>query len=642
MIEYDSGFQTPDRKRRMSALNVLELRSRSIRRKSEKRPARSSPQTNVVRENSSIDISSELCFENENSDILNSSHEISTSQLSSEHSHAQHIYRSVDLHTTDLISYRAVFNILNYSYEKVIETLGFQYLRNRIYWIESTPTTDYTYARGIGYDCTSSDHDLPEPNLARNRLRRNLTTYHPVSYLTSFYLKILSVLYYFRESTISLFSSIPEGMGRETLQRSPYSLRSGRKTVHNRISESPQFNSSFGNGSVINRRQRNPPEPRTFQHGDYNNEGDCTTFSLSQVGSQANEEWVQDQSGTPLKDESMDDDDGETGVRVPAGFLCCWLPLFLLLALSGTFLASFIPFYAVANNTTDFCSVYKKCCTNPVIDYSVLYTLIAEQTDTLRNDFSASREEIAKLREDILQEKFDRLQESSKLMNIFENYKIQINALKESQALSFNGAGAGVSEDDVKSIVLSQLYRYDADKTAMPDYALENSGAEVVSVRCTELVKNTMKIYWMLFVPYYWEYTGHPRNALQTDMNPGSCFAFNGFPGTLVIKLAKPIKLTAVSIEHIPKSVAPDGNINAAPKEFEVYGLRSVRDVEEPELLLSAEFDGNGLPLQTFDVTKDKSTGTSYGLVELRILSNHGNANHTCLYRVRVHGIPAL
>lgn len=44
----------------------------------------------------------------------------------------------------------------------------------------------------------------------------------------------------------------------------------------------------------------------------------------------------------------------------------------------------------------------------------------------------------------------------------------------------------------------------------------------------------------------------------------------------------------------------------------------------------------NGETLQYFPVLHP--TSEHYNMVELEILSNHGNPNYTCLYRIRVHG----
>lgn len=63
------------------------------------------------------------------------------------------------------------------------------------------------------------------------------------------------------------------------------------------------------------------------------------------------------------------------------------------------------------------------------------------------------------------------------------------------------------------------------------------AGAEVVSVRCTNLMQSSMKILWWGFVPYYWEYTGHPRNALQVR-KIDFCFAENLFSTSPTCALA--------------------------------------------------------------------------------------------------------
>ena len=48
-------------------------------------------------------------------------------------------------------------------------------------------------------------------------------------------------------------------------------------------------------------------------------------------------------------------------------------------------------------------------------------------------------------------------------------------------------------------------------------------------------------------------------------------------------------------------------------------------------------YDADGDPLQTFDVENKENT-EEFEMVELDILSNHGNMEYTCLYRFRVHG----
>lgn len=57
----------------------------------------------------------------------------------------------------------------------------------------------------------------------------------------------------------------------------------------------------------------------------------------------------------------------------------------------------------------------------------------------------------------------------------------------------------------------------------------------------------------------------------QPDVHPGNCWAFKGSNGFLVIRLSMRIVVTAVSLEHIPKALAPSGTLLSAPRDFSVY-----------------------------------------------------------------------
>lgn len=65
-------------------------------------------------------------------------------------------------------------------------------------------------------------------------------------------------------------------------------------------------------------------------------------------------------------------------------------------------------------------------------------------------------------------------------------------------------------------------------------------------------------------------------------------------------------------------------------------GLEHEND-HEPLQLGTYEFRENGTNLQYFRVD-DADRQRLHNIVELRIESNHGNTNYTCLYRFRVHG----
>lgn len=92
-----------------------------------------------------------------------------------------------------------------------------------------------------------------------------------------------------------------------------------------------------------------------------------------------------------------------------------------------------------------------------------------------------------------------------------------------------------------------------------------------------------------------WYPTNTPRIAISPAVQPGQCWAFQGFPGFLgkcscffrkclvfnetlfkcylVLKLNAEIFVTGFTIEHIPKNLAPNGKIDSAPKTFTVWVL---------------------------------------------------------------------
>ncbi|KAL0841018.1 hypothetical protein ABMA28_014788 [Loxostege sticticalis] len=203
----------------------------------------------------------------------------------------------------------------------------------------------------------------------------------------------------------------------------------------------------------------------------------------------------------------------------------------------------------------------------------------------------------------------------------------------------------GFDAEAVKRIVAGMLDVYDADKTGLVDYALESAGGQVISTKCTELYQIKTKQYSVLGLPVWWVYTS-PRYALTPGAMPAECWAFQGFPGYLVIRTYAIIEVTGFSLEHMSRLLAVDGKIESAPKNFSVYGLHGEMD-PEPHLFGDYMYDANGTAIQYFPVKYPKTTnigGTEYpvafDIVELRVESNHGNPTYTCVYRFRVHGNP--
>ncbi|XP_033218747.1 uncharacterized protein LOC117174105 isoform X2 [Belonocnema kinseyi] len=193
-----------------------------------------------------------------------------------------------------------------------------------------------------------------------------------------------------------------------------------------------------------------------------------------------------------------------------------------------------------------------------------------------------------------------------------------------------------VSLEDMRKIVKEILKIYDADKTGRVDYALESAGGQVISTRCTQRYDVKTRAYKLLGLTLYYE-SNNPRTVIQgNNLQPGTCWAFQDFPGYLLVKLRSFIYVTGFTLEHAPKSILPNGDMRSAPRKFNVWGLKDEND-PEPVLFGDYEFVDSEESLQYFPV-QNTSIKTSYEFVELRIHSNHGQLEYTCLYRFRVHG----
>ncbi|XP_032053284.1 SUN domain-containing protein 1 isoform X1 [Aythya fuligula] len=201
-----------------------------------------------------------------------------------------------------------------------------------------------------------------------------------------------------------------------------------------------------------------------------------------------------------------------------------------------------------------------------------------------------------------------------------------------------NNAGiSGITEAQAQIIVNNALKLYSQDKTGMVDFALESGGGSILSTRCSETYETKTALISLFGIPL-WYFSQSPRVVIQPDVYPGNCWAFKGSEGYLVIRLSMKIYPTAFTMEHIPKTLSPSGNITSAPRNFSVYGLDDEYQ-EEGVLLGQYVYDQEGEPLQMFPVMENSNN--VFQIVELRILSNWGHAEYTCLYRFRVHGKPA-
>uniref|UniRef100_A0A8C4R024 SUN domain-containing protein n=3 Tax=Eptatretus burgeri TaxID=7764 RepID=A0A8C4R024_EPTBU len=217
------------------------------------------------------------------------------------------------------------------------------------------------------------------------------------------------------------------------------------------------------------------------------------------------------------------------------------------------------------------------------------------------------------------------------LMQQLEN-EISANLKKRFGHLNDDGARndfwSAVTKEEVFNIVHHALKTFSEDKTGKFDFALESAGGAVINVRCSESYTSKAAIISLFGIPLMYQ-SQSPRVIIQPDMNPGNCWAFKGTHGFAVIRLSASVELTEFVMEHVPRTLSPSGRIDSAPREFSVFGLQDEND-EGGHLLGKYTFQEDDESLQTFPV--QVSNIPPYEIIELRILSNWGNPEYTCLY----------
>ncbi|XP_043357675.1 SUN domain-containing protein 2 isoform X2 [Dermochelys coriacea] len=240
------------------------------------------------------------------------------------------------------------------------------------------------------------------------------------------------------------------------------------------------------------------------------------------------------------------------------------------------------------------------------------------------------------LQREELQDQLQKL-ERKILARVSEDQRVSSWDAKASIGVALQQEGVtGVTEEQVHLIVNRALKRYSEDRTGMVDYALESGGASVVSTRCSETYETKTALISLFGIPL-WYHSQSPRVILQPDVNPGNCWAFRGSQGFAVIRLSSHIRPTAVTLEHVPKALLPLDTIPSAPRDFAVFGLDE-EGQQEGIVLGQFTYNQDGDPIQTFHL-EGEDVGT-FQVVELRILSNWGHPEYTCIYRFRVHGEP--
>ena len=202
-----------------------------------------------------------------------------------------------------------------------------------------------------------------------------------------------------------------------------------------------------------------------------------------------------------------------------------------------------------------------------------------------------------------------------------------------------------VTRSSVAEEVRQQMQILGADRTGMVDYALYSGGGKVVGhsalsplvARGDGPLTNALK-----------GLRGgvHPRAdewLLSAGSEaPGECLALEGTRGWVDVRLREAVAVDSITIEHVHPLVAYD--VSSAPKEVAVSGWNRTKSASATRggarRLGTARYDvaSPAGSMQTFNMTE--GGGAVVDHVRFEVRSNYGNADWTCLYRLRVHGTP--
>lgn len=211
--------------------------------------------------------------------------------------------------------------------------------------------------------------------------------------------------------------------------------------------------------------------------------------------------------------------------------------------------------------------------------------------------------------------------------------------LQEELKVLIRSSHADISFQKIEEYVDKTFYLYNADRTGMTDFASESIGGSILFTRCTEVYTENSRWFTVFDVPIS-RLTVSPRVVIQGTVQPGNCWGFKGDKGDLFIKLAAQITPTAFSLEHIPKELSINGKIDSAPQNFTVYGYSNVEEISDDKRLILGNFRYDNISKSTLQFFDAQFTYPEKAIrvIELKIESNAGNKDYTCLYKFRVHG----
>ncbi|KAI8068428.1 hypothetical protein BC940DRAFT_299058 [Gongronella butleri] len=274
------------------------------------------------------------------------------------------------------------------------------------------------------------------------------------------------------------------------------------------------------------------------------------------------------------------------------------------------------------------------------------------------NNADPSKE--ASLKEDVSRFAHDWLEQQFASGLLVDRAGVQAAVLQMMQQQQQQQPLEGDWQQKVRQWVQDALYKYHNDGTDA-DYALHSRGARIMD-EWTSPTHNLGK--GMRMRAWYW-LAGHlvdPTTAIRPATHVGHCWPMEGSNGAIGIRLAQPIAIESISIDHPAAAHLP-----SSPRDLEVWGVRKAKGNDmhnlygynnkkndhallnnlqnNPNMLFLGNISHDPkLAIQNHDIapryTLPNPTKTAMDGIVLRVINNHGHNDYTCLYRVRVHGNP--
>ncbi|GAB5591902.1 hypothetical protein Unana1_06802 [Umbelopsis nana] len=227
----------------------------------------------------------------------------------------------------------------------------------------------------------------------------------------------------------------------------------------------------------------------------------------------------------------------------------------------------------------------------------------------------------------------------------------QLAALKSDILKTIKNTAHADLQPDAMEIVTRMIddaiLKYHHDYLGLPDYALASSGARIIPrlTSPTYQLEPTDGLKRIIHKMVPFRDSSLAITVLHPETNVGQCWPMLGNNGSIGILLSKTITVTGVTLEHAGTQVLTDRR--SSPKDFAVWGVYGDHQVDSDTWgeqgqhvieLGTGQYDAHDpMAIQSFPVALQKPTR----VVVIRIKSNWGHPDYTCLYRIRVHGEPA-